>query len=346
MTISLRLDRGQRRRMMRLLRKTRSRIEALRARVLLLLWEGLIPSVVAETVGCARATVYRTLYRFEDLGEDALLDQRQDRPPSKVTSEVERTLVGYIDGSPQDFGWQRTTWTLELLAVQLAHDTGVRLSPSHIRNVLLANQVRRGRPRVGLRIPVRGRRRILNGIDRLVARASAEDEVFFADEADIHLNPRIGTTYMRRGKQLVVLTPGKNVKRYVAGALNSRTGSITHVVAEKKNSDLFVTLVEALCRAYRRARRIHLVLDNFIIHKSRSTLRALAALGGRVVTHFLPPYSPESNVIERLWKQLHDHVTRNHTHQGIDSLMEAVDAFLRDAQPFPGTQVSMYGKAA
>ncbi len=109
MTISLRLDRGERRRMTRLLRKTQSRIEALRARVLLLLDGGVAPGVVAEMVGCARATVYRTLYRFEDLGEDALLDQRQLRPPGKVTAEVEQRLVGYIDGSPQDFGWERTT---------------------------------------------------------------------------------------------------------------------------------------------------------------------------------------------------------------------------------------------
>jgi transposase len=100
MTISLRLERGQRRRMMRVIRKTRSRIEALRARILLLLDGGVVPSVVAEMVGCARATVYRTLYRFEDLGEDALLDQRQLRSPSKVTAHVEQRLVGYIDGSP------------------------------------------------------------------------------------------------------------------------------------------------------------------------------------------------------------------------------------------------------
>lgn len=346
MTISLRLDRGQRRRMMRLLRKTRSRIEALRARVLLLLHEGVVPGVVAEMAGCARATVYRTLYRFEDLGEAALLDQRQQRPPSKVTAEVEERLVSYIDGSPQDFGWQRTTWTLELLAVQLTLDAGVRLSPSHVRNVLLANQVRRGRPRVGLRIPVRGRRRILNEIDRLVEGADAADEVFYVDEADIDLNPRIGTTYMRRGNQLVVLTPGKNVKRYVAGALNARSGKVVHVVAERKNSDLFLALVDALRRAYRRARRVHLVLDNFIIHKSRRTRRHLARLGGRIVLHFLPPYSPESNVIERLWKQLHDHVTRNHTHRAIEPLMEAVDEFIEGAQPFPGTQVSLLAHAA
>jgi transposase len=124
----------------------------------------------------------------------------------------------------------------------------------------------------------------------LVKRADSEDEVFYVDEADIDLNPRIGTTYMRRGKQLVVLTPGKNVKRYVAGALNARTGKVVHVVRERKNSDLFIELVEEICRRYRRARRIHLVLDNFIIHKSKRTLRWLALLGDRVVLHFLPPY--------------------------------------------------------
>jgi transposase len=332
--------------MKRLLQETPSRIVALRARILLLLHGGHQPSEVAAIAGCARATVYRTVYRFEDLGEDGLLDRRAYRPPSKVNAEVEAKLVSYIDSSPQDFGWQRTTWTLELLAAQLVQETGVRLSSSHVRNVLCANDVRRGRPRVGLRIPVRGRRRILRKIDRLVKRADADDEVFYSDEADIDLNPRIGTAYMRRGKQLVVLTPGKNVKRYVAGALNARTGKVIHVARHRKNSDLFIALVEELCRHYRRARRLHLVLDNFIIHKSRRTLRRLAALGGRVVLHFLPPYSPLSNVIERLWKQLHDHVTRNHRHRTIEPLMEAVDDFIEGAQPFPGTKVSMLGHAA
>ena len=148
---------------------------------------------------------------------------------------------------------------------------------------------------------------------------------------------------MRRGKQLVVLTPGKNVKRYVAGAFNARTGKVIRVVRNRNNSDLFIALVEELCRHYRRAQRIHLVLDNFIIHKSKRTLLRLAALGGRVVLHFLPPYSPLSNVIER---QLHDHVTRNHRRPTIEPLMQAVDDFIEGAQPFPGTKVSMLGHAS
>lgn len=75
------------------------------------------------------------------------------------------------------------------------------------------------------------------------------------------------------------------------------------------------------------------MLDNFIIHKSKRTLRCLAALGRHVVLHFLPPYSLLSNVIERLWKQLHDHVTRNHRHRTIEPLMEAVDEFIEGPSP-------------
>lgn len=93
--------------------------------------------------------------------------------------------------------------------------------------------------------------------------------------------------------------------------------------------------LEYLSGYYRRAGRIHLVLDNYIIHKARCVQEKLAALGGRIVLHFLPPYSPNDNVIERLWKQLHDHVTRNHRHRTMDALLVAVRRFLDKAQPPP-----------
>ena len=326
--------------MQRVLRKTKSRLEALRARIMLLLHEGLGAGEIAERVGCVRATVYRTLYRYEDLGEDSLYDQRGCRAPVKVTPEVEERLLSYLDEVPNDYGWDRANWTLELLSRQLAADRGVRLSCSYIYQLLRRRGCRRGRPRPGLRVPVRGRRKVLEKIAKIVSRASTEDEVLYQDEADIHLNPKIGATYLKPGQQPLVLTPGKNVKRYVFGALNARTGAIVHGVAEHKTAAVFVQFLAFLSSRYRRAKRIHLVLDNYIIHKAKIVKTKLAELGGRVILHFLPPYSPEDNVIERLWKKLHHHVTRNHRHRTIDSLVAAVKRFLEHAQPFPGTQVS------
>lgn len=346
MNITLSLYRAQRRRIECRLSKTRDRIETLRCQILLLLNSGETPGTIFRKLNCARATVYRTLYRFENLGEQSLTDLRFSAEPRKVTPDFLKRLLYLLDKSPRDSGWQRSTWSLELLAEELMEQTGIELSGSHIRNLLMSHGCRRGRPRPALRIPVRGRRKVLENISRLVKRASPNREVFYVDEADVDLNPRIGLCYMKRGHQPLVITPGKNRKRYLAGALNARTGSLVYTWGPKKNSMLFLSLLERLHSTYRRASSIHLILDNYIIHKSRQTRSWLSRFGSRIILHFLPPYSPDSNVIERLWKQMHDHVTRNHRHTTIESLMQAVFQFLRVVQPFPGTKVSNLTMAA
>jgi putative transposase len=340
------LYRALRHRIERRWRKSRDAIEVTRCRILLLLDSGLSPTQVAQHLECDRSLVYKTVYRFDEHGEDGLADRRLLSKPRKVTEDLLNRLLFLLEESPRDVGWERSTWTLELLAKEIEKEIGVQLSQSHIRALLLDLGCRRGRPRPGLRIPVRGRRRILAQIDRVVKQSSKRHEVFYIDEADVDLNPRIGSCYMRKARQWVVLTPGKNQKRYLAGALNSRTGKVLHTESLRKNSGLFLTLLELLTAAYRRAEKLHLILDNYIIHKSRQTLKWIAQFGHRIVLHFLPPYSPEHNVIERLWKQMHDNVTRNHRHTSMKSLMAAIEVFLESVQPFPGTQVSTLRMAA
>ena len=346
MKIQVALSETQRMKLNELMLKTKSRVEAQRYRIVLLLAQGHKPARVRELVGCVRSTVYTTLYRFEDDGMAGLCDKRLQPIAPKATPEVRAQLLTYLDKPPKDFGWQRSSWTLELFSLQLREDVGVQLSPAYLSQVLRQEKCRRGRPRPALRIPVKGRRQILDAIDKLVARASSEQEVLYLDEADVDLNPRIGLTYIKRGDQPLVLTPGKNVKYYIGGALNPRTGTVVYAHGPRKNSDLFIDSLHVINKAYRRAKNIHLVLDNYIIHKSKKAKRALETFGGRIQLHFLPPYSPENNPIERLWKQMHDHVTRNHRHDNLPSLWKDIVRFLSDIQPFPGTKVSTLKEAA
>lgn len=76
--IHVRLYRAQRRRIEIYHKKTKSRIKATRCRILLLLNEGKTVKYVSAMVGCVRATVYHTIYRFEDQGEDCIYDRRCD----------------------------------------------------------------------------------------------------------------------------------------------------------------------------------------------------------------------------------------------------------------------------
>jgi len=113
--------------------------------------------------------------------------------------------------------------------------------------------------------------------------------------------------------------PGQNEKRYLAGALDVRTRGIHWVEARKKDAWLFMDLLKKLTMVYVHARVIHVILDNYKIHSCDIIGIALANFARRVRLHFLPPYCPDYNRIERVWQDLHSHVTRNHQCSGLFS---------------------------
>ena len=183
-------------------------------------------------------------------------------------------------------------------------------------------------------------------IERALAIDEAYTEVFYVDESDIDLNPRIGFMWQRRGRQTAIATPGTNRKHYLAGALHAHTGQLVWVTHERKNTALFLDLLRALRRHYRRARRIILIVDNYIIHRCRLTQQWLAR-NTKFELLFQPVYHPWVNVIERLWKQMHDTVSRNHRCRTLADLLCDVTRFLDVVQPFPGAGhgVAQFGSA-
>lgn len=159
--------------------------------------------------------------------------------------------------------------------------------------------------------------------------------MFYVDEADVDLNPRIGSCWSLKGQQTKIPTPGKNQKRYLAGALNAQTGRVEW---EKKDSFLFLRLMAELRKRYRQAKTIRLIADNYVIHKSGVTQTFLEH-NPKFQLLFQPVYHPWVNRIELVWKQLHDKITRNHRYSTMNQLMEGVRVFMNRVSPFPGTSV-------
>jgi transposase len=285
---------------------------------------------VAEGLHVARSTGYRLLSRFNERGWSALADRREENGRTGVDEMFLLQLREVVAGSPQDYGWSRPTWTQELLCEVMAERTGVRVGQSTMSRLLKKIGARLGRPRPVLRCPwKKGRKaRHLRKIDRLVKHLPKNEVAVYEDEVDIHLNPKIGLDWMLPGQQKEVVTPGQNVKRYLAGAKDVRTGLIHWVAGAHKRSGLFIDLLKRLLKAYPSAKVIHVIADNYIIHKSRQTQLALAGMP-RIRLHFLPPYCPSFNPIERVWLDLHAEVTRNHRCQTINELMTEVEYYLK-----------------
>lgn len=287
---------------------------------------------IAGALSCCESLVSRVRRRWREEGEAGLIDRREDNGVQKATEDFVRAVAWMLTMTPRDFCHRRPTWTQRLLITTATRYTGVAVSRTTMGRVLAVLGARRGRPKPAAPCPWsrKARQRRMNMIHRLIETLPADQAAVWEDEADIDLNPRIGPDWMLPGTQRVVMTPGKNVKRYLAGVMDATTGRVAWVRGRKKDSGLFIDLLRKLLRVYARARVIHLILDNYTIHSSRRTRTWLAEHGDRFRLHFLPPYCPDDNRIERaVWRELHANVTYNHDCEQIEDLMHEAGVYLR-----------------
>jgi transposase len=287
---------------------------------------------IARELGCCPATASRTLTRYQTLGEAGLIDRREDNGQAKADALYAGTVAWILESSPQDFFHRRPTWTRRLLVATARTYTGVTVSLTTMGRLLKKLKVRRGRPKPLAPCPwsENARKKRIAMIHGLIDTLPAEQACVWEDEADIDLNPRIGFDWMLPGTQRQVMTPGKNVKRYLAGAMDAKTDRAVWVKGERKTSRLFIDLLKKLLIEYADKTVIHVVLDNFIIHSSRQTRLWLAEFGQNFRLHFLPPYCPDDNRIERkLWRETHANVTVNHRCETIEALMNEVVHYLK-----------------
>lgn len=322
------LPRPQRRRLLRTARKTKDSGTRVRYMIVLHTAAGKSQHQISEALGCCPATVKRVRTRWRKAGEAGLIDRRED---NAVTAKADEAYAGklleVLAGSPQDFGHRRPTWTQELLIRVMVALGYPPISRTTMGRLLHRLGCRRGMPKpiVGCPWSRRAKSRRIRLIRQLVDSLPPDEAAVWEDEIDIHLNPKIGPDWMLPGTQRTVLTPGKNLKRYLAGAMDGKTDRLVWVAAAKKNSSLFIDLLKKLLKEYADRKLIHVILDNFCIHSSRQTQAWMVEHGQRIRLHFLPPYCPDDNRIERcVWRELHANVTRNHRCASIEQLMGEV----------------------
>jgi transposase len=303
-----------------------------RCRVVLKVASGCSARQAAREIGCAPSTAWQIVTRYRVEGEASLVDRRCDNGSPKIDEDAREGVRQILEKTPQDFEERRPTWTLETLARVIETQLGLRVSVCQLWRVLREMGVRWGRPKPIVLCPWKRERRErrLREIRRLAESPEPGDAVVFLDEIDIHLNPKIGPDGMLPGRQRRVVTPGKNRKAYVAGAYDRYRERMIYVEGDGKASWLFLNLLRALLDVYRRMRHVHVILDNYGIHKSAVVAAFLRKVGEKIKLHFLPPYCPDDNRIERIWEDVHGNVTRNHRRTNLRDLLDDVRVYLAD----------------
>lgn len=320
--------------------QARMRAELRRARygyllalhLLLLCAAGRTPSEVASVLFCSRSSVYRIVraYRAGTLTfEEASARAGQQSRLRLLTPSLKRSVRALLKTAPRALGWCRTRWSCTALAVELQVRRGIEVSAETMRHWLHELGWEWKRAKVAAKDDDPERVEKLARIRLAFERLRAGVALFFADELDINLLPKVGYQWMPKGEQVEVRTPGTNEKRYLAGALALTTGTITYCVWYRKQTGLFLDLLETLERTHPAPLFSHLtvVADNAKIHHAQKVQQWLAA-HPRFEVLYLPTYCPRANPIERAFGDVHDKCTRNHTRKRMWHLVQDVKRHL------------------
>ena len=316
----------------------------LRAHIILLLSEGQPWSLITAVLFCSTATLSRWKDRFESGGVEALLEENRGRAGGLLAGWAFLLVFWVKRLTPRDFGYCRSRWCCATLALVLFDLHGIKVSAETVRRCLHKENLvwRRPRPVPG---PVDPRRDYkLRKIRELLKYLPDDEAAVFQDEVDLNLNPEIGSMWMEKGQQAEVVTPGTNVKRYLAGSMSWRSGELVVTQGTGRNAELFVRHLEDLRQSFRRYRKIHVICDNARFHTEKGSLLVREYLekhGDRIVLHYLPSYSPQHNPIERVWWHLREEITRNHRCQDIGELVRLTMDWIEDRRAFE-IQGAMY----
>ena len=155
-------------------------------------------------------------------------------------------------------------------------------------------------------------------------------EVLFADESEAHTHPPLTKVWAKVGERARVPAAGNDEKVTVFGGWNFRTQRLMWYVCERKNSEEFLVFLRQLLEGKSPGKKYIVVLDNAGYHRANKVEEFFERHEGEIEPFWLPPYSPELNLIEYVWGYLKEHVTNNYFFGNMDRLMEALKAACRE----------------
>ena len=127
-------------------------------------------------------------------------------------------------------------------------------------------------------------------------------EIFFLDEAGVKSDPNLGKTWGIRGETPIVKTSGQRQHINAISAV-SPSGKFWFALYECKfNAEFFIAFLKNFMK-YRRKPLI-LILDGHPSHGAKSVAKFIKSTKGKLQVIFLPPYAPDLNPDEFVWKHL------------------------------------------
>jgi transposase len=306
-----------------------------RARLIVMLDEGLSWASIAERLPCTPDYISRWKKRFEHERMAGLYARHRGSEPDADAAKLEARVLSWTHKAPTDGS---TQWSTRKLgeALGISHMMVSRIWAKH-----------------GLK-PHR--------IERYMASNDPEFESKAADVIGLYLNPpahaavfcvdeKTAIQALDRLDPVLPLSPGRlerhGFEYYRHGTLslyaafNTQTGEVLGKTAERHTSAEFVAFLGDICARQPKNKDIHVICDNLSAHKTKQVSEFLAS-HTNVHLHFTPTYSSWLNQVELWFAKIERDVITRGVFTSVPDLKRKLMRYIRQYNLAPKTVKWIY----
>jgi transposase len=268
---------------------------------------------ITEVLKVSRSSIFDWQKTYRAHGPDALRTKKTRGPKAKLDSSQLSQLYRLVVGNdPRQLSFGLALWTRGMIQELIFRQFGVRLSLVSVGNVLANLGLSPQRPlyRSYEQDPEKVRKWKDETFPQIQARAKKEGAaIFFADEASVRTNYHAGTTWAPVGQTPVVAASGKTRSISMVSAVSPRGELHFQVYEVGIRKEEFLEFCKMLVEDM--GRPVFIILDNSQVHRSKILKEYAEQSSGMLTVFFLPPYSPDLNPDEWVWKNVkHDNLGR------------------------------------
>lgn len=282
-------------------------LEAMRERAVRRVQEGESPEVVARIFGVGRAAMYRWLSQYRKGGWGALKAKPVPGRPPKLDGRKLRWLFDTItQKNPLQFKFEFALWTREMVAALIKDKFKITLSAVSVGRLLAQLGITCQKPlhRAIERDEALVQKWLKTEYPKIKKMAQKQGaEIYFGDAAHIRSDHHAGRTWGKRGETPVVVATGARHSMSLISAITSK-GHMRFMIKDKGgvNAEVFIEFLKRLIAGA--TNPIFLIVDRGPAHIAKKTRSYVESLGGKLQLFHLPPYSPDRNPDELVWKHL------------------------------------------
>ena len=306
-------------------KKTRDKRSCDKIKVILLLNSGYSYEHIGEVLLLDDETIRRWYFKYEDDGVDGLLSYYYTGGTSKLSDLQQQELIVHLD---------RTVYlTAKEICAYVLATYNVEYSVKGMTCLLHALGFSYKKPKhVPGKADVEAQLEFIEAYEKLKKRKKEADKIYFMDGVHPLHNSQPAYGWIQKGSDMILKSNTGRERLNLNGAYNIEDHTAIIQETEMINAQSTISVFTEIMRKQPMG-KIYIILDNARYYRC-GLVQSFVKRNKRIQLVFLPPYSPNLNIIERLWKFFKKNVTYNKYYEKYTIFRENCLSFFRNIETY------------